>query len=170
MKRCCAVYLLFWLGIVGLLAGCAGKPVGPASQETLQTRALKPAPGKALVYYYNHRLFLGATNVTLDKLTSAIGSNKYVVWEIEPGKHRLEFSYQSLFAHKFELELTCAADQTYYFFLQSETRFDLPSDDPNRNTYAIVAADEQTGRAQIEKFGLAGWFEDGVLVPPAEAK
>ena len=170
MKRLFTVQMLSFLFIVWLLVGCAAKPVAPPSQATLQTRTLQPSPGKALVYYYNHRLFLGSTRVSLDNLSSENKKDTYVVWEVDPGKHHLEFYYKGLLPHKFGLDITCEADRSYYFYLHKAVRTDLPEGPPDWETYKITQADDKTGRANIEKFALSGWFKDGVLAASAESE
>jgi uncharacterized caspase-like protein len=168
MKHFLIVHIWLCVLVSFFITGCASKTVTPSTQATLQTRALQPSAGKAIVYYYNDKRFLGSTSVSLDKLSSHIAKNAYVVWEVEPGKHYLEFYYKGILAHKFGADIACEADRIYYFYLRSVQRLDLPSDDPNRETYEITQADDKTGQANIEQFALSGWFKDGSLVATAE--
>jgi hypothetical protein len=154
MKRFFAFQMILSLFVLLIIVGCATKSVSPPSQTTLQTRNLEPSPGKALVYYYNHKRFLGSTNVSLDEMSSEVKKDFYVVWEVDPGEYHLKFTHkQAIFVEKVELDITCEADQVYYFHM-------LGSD---RETHKIGQVDNETGQTQIEQFRLASWFKDGAL-------
>jgi hypothetical protein len=138
-----------------VIAGCAAKSVAPPSQATLQTRNLKPSPEKALVYYYNTKRFLGSTNVSLDEMSSEVKKDSYVVWEVDPGVHHLEFIHtQTIFVENVELDIICEANQIYYFHMLGH----------DRKTHKIGPIDNETGQAQIEQLTVASWFKDGELV------
>jgi hypothetical protein len=158
MKRLLTVDIGLFILMTLVIAGCAAKSVAPPTQATLQTRTLKPSSGKALVYYYNHKRFLGSTSVSLDKMSSHIGKDAYVVWEVDPGAYHLEFYYKGILPEKVGLDITCEADHIYYFHMLGH----------ERATHNIAQADDQTGRANIEKFALSGWFKDGSLVAITE--
>jgi len=164
MKRFLPVHIGLFVLVIFYITGCTTKPVTPPTQATLQTRDLQPSAGKALVYYYNDKIFFNAPLVSLDGASSQFSRNTYVVWEVNPGKHHLEFQRSGLAsltsAETVKLEITCESDQTYYFYMQGY----------DRDTHKIVQADEQAGRAKIEKFSLAGWFKDGVQVSEPEKK
>lgn len=154
MKRLFAFQMILSLFIVMVIIGCAAKSVAPPSQTTLQTRNLKPSPGKALVYYYNDKRFLGSTNVSLDEMSSEIKKDSYVVWEVDPGEYHLEFTHtQAIFVENVELDITCEANQSYYFHMLGH----------DRETHKIGQADNEIGQVNIERFSLAGWFKDGAL-------
>jgi hypothetical protein len=159
MKRLLAFQTIVSIFILLVIAGCATKSVEPPSQATLQTRNLKPSPGKALVYYYNHKRFLGVPNVSLDEMSSEIEKGTYVLWEVEPGTYHLEFTHtQAVFVETVELDITCQADQIYYFQMLGH----------DRETHKIGQVDNETGRTKIEQFRLTNWFQDGELVTEDE--
>jgi hypothetical protein len=162
MKRLFAFQLILSLFIVIMITGCATKKsIAPPSQATLQTRNLKPSPGKALVYYYNTKRFLGSTNVSLDEMSSEIKKDFYVVWEVDPGEYHLEFTHtQAIFVENVELDITCEANQIYYFHMLGY----------DRETHKLGRIDNETGQAQIEQLRVASWFKDGELVSPDKSE
>lgn len=151
MKRC---FIL--IGIISLfvLAGCASKSAAPPQEMVAQPGDLRPAPGKALVCYYNHKVFLGKTSVALNGQSSEIPPDTYVVWEVVPGAHLLTFKNRGVFVEKVSAEITCGADQTCYFYMTGR--------DPD--THAIERADAAAdAEAKIAQFRLANRFVDGAL-------
>lgn len=160
MKRWMMIVLVVVMSVIVLL-GCAfqATPKIP-SPTTITTRTLQPAPGKALVYYLSEFYYPGSANAVLDGMTSPITRNTYVVWEVEPGEHQLEFKQSAgILTDDQSLKITCEAGQTYFFHLIVGD----PSVDPDSRK--LAAYKTATGRAKVAEFFCAGWFRDGALVP-----
>ena len=87
-----------------------------------------------------------------------IKKNRYVVWEVDPGDYHLEFCHRGILVERVELDITCEADQISYFYMIGT----------DRETHQILQADNETGRARVGEFSLAGWFKNGSLVTESE--
>jgi hypothetical protein len=160
MKSWFTLNVLPGILIAVILAGCAAQSKKPPSAATLTTRALQPAAGKALVYYFDQWAYLGETRIALDTLESSFKQHTYVVWEVDPGEHQLRFTRASgVFQEAVELTIQCDADQIYYFMMTGDTR----------ETHKIVPAEKDIAQSQIAKFNVAGWFKDGKVVPEEPA-
>lgn len=157
MKNPSRIHMIVLIVLLWTLGGCAVKSVNsPPSKATTQTRALQPSPGKALVYYVNRRIHLGSAKIALDGMSSPLEQYTYIVWEVEPGEHHLEFKKSAtIFTETVALDIVCEAEQIYYFHMIGN----------DRETHKIVQVKNDQGREVVEKYEVAAWFRDGESVP-----
>lgn len=160
-------FILGRVRVIGLLitflfAGCASQPQNMTpSQATLDTRTLQPTSGTALVYYLCEWSYFGEPRIALDGLESPLKRYRYVVWEVAPGAHHLEFKKNSgAFEENVELDMQCEANQVYYFVMAGD----------DRETHKIVPLDNAKNQALIDKYHLGSWFKDGALVTSEPSK
>ncbi|GAK50808.1 peptidase C14 caspase catalytic subunit p20 [Candidatus Moduliflexus flocculans] len=161
---------IIWAGLASMLgimilSGCSSNTAKsrPQTQEEIQTKAMTPSPGKSLVYlYYGRALLGGGTSVSLDKMSSAIEKDTYVVWEVAPGTHQMQFVLKKLMSEEVvKRKISCEPNQIYYFRLYSETD---TSRDPNVTIYSIKESSQSAGQDAVREFSLMAWFRDGSVV------
>lgn len=143
-----------------LSTGCAPS----ANTVPSETRALpQPAPGKALVYYVNKLIYLGGAQIALDGISSSpLKRYTYVVWEVEPGVHQLEFQKSGLgiFTEEHRLEIVCDAGQTYYFQMVGN----------DRESRHLTQADPVSAQQILQRSQRLAFFrQDGEQEPPSSS-
>ncbi len=161
--------LSIW-GMLFAIVACIGcgevfstsKP--PQTAEDIQTKNMLPPPGKALVYFYYGRFIAGGgAEVSLDGISSQIGKDRYIVWEVAPGEHTLEFLLKKVMSQKtMTSTLSCEPDQIYYYRLYSYT--DKSQQSRGVTAYDIRRSKDSDGRKKIQEFSLTAWFRDGEAV------
>ena len=157
MKNLSRIHMIVLMILLWTLGGCAAKSVNsPPSKATTQTRALQPSPGKALVYYVNRLIYVGSAEIALDGMSSPLERDTYIVWEVAPGEHHLEFKKSAtIFTETVGLDIFCEAEQIYYFHMIGN----------DRETHEIVQVKNNQGREAVEMYTVAAWFRDGESVP-----
>ncbi len=127
-----------------------------------EARILTPPPGKSLIYFHYNRISWSAeTAVALDKAETAVTKNEFVVWEVQPGKHELMFSfYKKIGAPlRYATKITCEPDAICYYNLFGFT--DTSQKSSGEQNYSFLESKESAAKKNIRKFRLAGWFQDG---------
>lgn len=163
-KKMMVAGLICLLGLIMLSSCSSNTPkVRPQTPEDIETKAMTPSPGKSLVYlYYGRTMLGGGTTVALDEMTSTIEKDTYVVWEVAPGKHDMQFVLKKMMSEEvIKRKISCEPNQVYYFRLYSETD---TSRDPNVTVYSLKESSQSAGQEAVQKFSLIAWFRDGSLV------
>lgn len=158
--------------LVAVLFGCSTSPPAvsniPPTAEDTQAKNLEVPAGKSLVYFY-YPLFYkwGNPIVSLDGASSPFNRGLYVLWEVEPGEHRMEVD---LVGHisgdgktKIPLRLKTEPNTTYFTYLRS---YDDPSAGRGETITLYEIANSKNLRVKdtVGNYRLIGWYQDGRLV------
>ena len=155
------------IGLLGLLmlSSCSSNTskVRPQTPEDIHTKEMTPSPGKSLVYLYYGRTMLGrGAAVSLDEMTSTIEKDTYVVWEVSPGKHDLQFILKKLMSEEVvKKKISCEPNNIYYFRLYNETDTSYEYD---ITVYSLRETSQSAGQDAIREFRLMAWYRDGAAV------
>ncbi len=130
------------------LAGCQGLPVPMGSAEAdLRAKTAAVRPGKVQIFVYRHESLGFAVPITV-KLDGYSGgrtiAQSYVMWEVEPGVHRITSHAEDASV----LTLDTEPGKAYYIWQEVRIGFWKP-----RSTLHQV--DEQTGRKFLAACKLA---------------
>lgn len=152
--------------LAGLLAfsGCASVPkaVGSYTPEDNEAKNLTPTEGKALIYFFYGRSSSNNIEIALDRASSLINGQMYVVWEVPAGTHTLEVLVPG--ASEWEnktakTSIDASAGSIQYYRTISYAKEESAT--VKEILYQLSPIGNSEGKEFIQAFALISRFRDG---------